>query len=356
MSARPINVLMLAPRIFEPPHLGGGERYVSELCASLRERDDIQFNLWTFAFPASIRRRHPVGGPGSGIRGLIGAALGADLIHAHQINSPAFDLAVVLATATATPLVLTDLGGGWATPGRLLGRERLRLVTGLAPISAASEADLGWAPGRPIRILYGGGEHVLNGSRAVSLRHTDFLYVGRLLPHKGVDLLIEALPRDRSLRICGSVAEPDFLSRLEQLASGKDIEFVMNPGDDELAELYRASSFSVLPSQREVDGKPVKRAELLGLVLLESLACGTPCLGSDIPAVREILRPVDMPLFEPGDARILAKTMAALPLRGSSEHRRYVGLCRSAASRYSWRQTANRAVEFYGELLAESAR
>ncbi len=352
MQSVPLRVLMLAPRLFETPHLGGGERYVSELSRVLQERHDIALTLVTVSTPPGIELRFPEQGRHRiAIRELVAVCHRADIIHVHQINAPVFDLAAVLARVTATPLVLTDLGGGWLTLGRVLGHHRLRLVSGLASISDTSTKDLHWSSAKPARILYGGGEHVLRGALSKRFRATDFVYVGRLLPHKGVDLLIDALPQGRSLRVCGSVADPSFLRRIQSLAVDKDVEFVMSPSDEELAAIYTASSFTVLPSQQRLGTELVRRPELLGLVLLESLACGTPCLGSNIPAIREILEPIGMPTFEAGSVHGLRSILMRLPGQDSPEHQRYRELCASAAEHYSWNKSAKRAVDFYNELL-----
>ena len=47
---------------------------------------------------------------------------------------------------------------------------------------------------------------------------------------------------------------------------------------DELADLYRRAALVLLPSDREGFGLPV----------VEAMACGTPVVASDIPALREI--------------------------------------------------------------------
>lgn len=352
MERDPLRVTMLAPRVFEPPHLGGGERYVSELARALSERDDIELNLYTVAMPAGIARRLPAPTASrAGFAQLLRDARQADILHAQQLNSPAFDLGMALARFARCPLVLTDLGGGWRTPGRALGDRRLRLVDGLAAISKASTTDLGWDTMRPSRTLFGGGEHLLRGADRRDVRATDFLYVGRLLPHKGVDLLIEALPEDRSLRVCGSVADPAFLARLQRLAIGKKVEFSIDTADVSLPSIYAASSFLILPSRRTIGGEAIGRPELLGLVLLEALNCGTPCAGSDLTAIREVLDPVGMPLFKPDDVRALRDTLRSLPQAGSPDHGRYKRLCERGAERYSWRCAAAKSHDLYAELL-----
>jgi glycosyltransferase involved in cell wall biosynthesis len=66
---------------------------------------------------------------------------------------------------------------------------------------------------------------------------------------------------------------------------------------DKLAEHYRSFDVFVFPSTRES----------LGLVGLEALACGTPVIGSDIPAIKEYIRDgFNGFLFEKGNPDDLA--------------------------------------------------
>lgn len=347
-----LHVLMLAPRVFEEPYLGGGERYVSALCKALYERGDLRLTLVTATGPTHIELRMPSAEPKRlRIRELVTLGRTANIIHVHQINSPAFDIATALTTLVRRPLILTDHGGGWKTPGRVIGRQRLRLVSGLAPVSATSAKDLRWGATKPMQILYGGGDHLPRYASKSQLRITDFLYVGRLLPHKGIDLLINSLPSGRSLRICGSIGDPAFIRHLQGLAAEKDVDFILSPPDSELASIYSASSFTILPSLDRLDQKVVRRPELLGLVLLESIACGTPCSGSSLPAIREVLEPAGMPVFPVGSETALNATLMSLPHRSDYEHQRYRELCVVAANRYSWKETATRATNFYRKLI-----
>ena len=57
------------------------------------------------------------------------------------------------------------------------------------------------------------------------------LYVGRLLPHKGIDRLIDALPPDLPLTVCGRPYHRDYSATSSQLAGGKRVEFVTDADD-----------------------------------------------------------------------------------------------------------------------------
>jgi glycosyltransferase involved in cell wall biosynthesis len=117
------------------------------------------------------------------------------------------------------------------------------------------------------------------------LRGNDYvLFVGRMVPEKGPDLLARAfrdLPGDHRLVLAGgSSYTDDFVLRLESLADA-DARIVM-PGyvyGPLLDELYSNAAVFVLPSSLE--GMP--------LTLLEACAYGTPVVVSDIAPNLEVV-------------------------------------------------------------------
>lgn len=87
---------------------------------------------------------------------------------------------------------------------------------------------------------------------------------------------------------------------------------------------YSAAWVTALPSV----------AEALGIVLLESLACGTPIVASDDAGSREIVRPQTGALSRPQDPDALAEACAAaIDLARSNDAR---DNCREAARAYDW--------------------
>jgi len=104
------------------------------------------------------------------------------------------------------------------------------------------------------------------------------LAVGRLVPYKGFEVLIESakfLPPNSVVLIVGSGPKHKELQGLiDSLGVGEQVLLTGRLNDDELHSLFRAATLFCLPS--------VSRAEAFGVVLLESMAYGLPIVASDI--------------------------------------------------------------------------
>jgi glycosyltransferase involved in cell wall biosynthesis len=134
------------------------------------------------------------------------------------------------------------------------------------------------------------------------------LYMGRLIPEKGVDILLEAwrmleLPPDRArLLLVGLPAvSDDYVEGLRALAPpGCD----WRPMQREVMPMLQASDVLVLPSRWD---------EPFGRVLVEAMATGRPAIGAAVGGIPEILRGEFAGLLFPrGDAAALAERLRTL--------------------------------------------
>ncbi|WP_379128281.1 glycosyltransferase family 4 protein [Paenibacillus sp. sgz500958] len=112
------------------------------------------------------------------------------------------------------------------------------------------------------------------------------LFVGRLIPRKGVPLLIRAVHTLRGqlpvrLIIAGR-GKPDYVRRLKKLSRQLRVPstFLGNVSHEEIHQLYQAADCFVCPSQRH---------ESFGLVNVEAMASGLPVIASNNGGIREII-------------------------------------------------------------------
>jgi glycosyltransferase involved in cell wall biosynthesis len=360
-----VRVIHVAPTPFGSAGLfGGGERYPLELARAMAS--DVDCQLITFGPQPSDRREEGglrvrtlrsvyarAGHPAHPVApGLPSALASAHLIHTHHMRSTPSKVAAVTGRLLGTPVVATDhglQGGDW---GGLLPRlfDRFLLV------SSYSARELG-VPAETTRVLYGGAdpERFAPDPR---VRRGGVLFVGRITPHKGLDRLITALPGGASLRIAGSQGHDryppkrDYPDLLHRLALGRDVTFVGAVQDRDLPTLYRRATVLALPSvQRSCYGEEIRVSELLGLVVLEAMASGTPVVCSRLGGLQEIVQDgVTGFLVEPGNIRELRQRLAEI----LADARLAARLGRNAREvvmeRFTWRACARRCLDAYAEI------
>jgi teichuronic acid biosynthesis glycosyltransferase TuaC len=181
---------------------------------------------------------------------------------------------------------------------------------------AASVMELGVPSKRVTPILRGVDRSVFHPGDRPSARERlglpadrpVLLWVGRMVPVKGLEVLLAALatPKLRELSpLVVLVGDGPLRTALESQAAGLGltdlVRFVGSRSGAELPEWYRAADLTVLPS----------RSEGIPNVLLESLACGTGFVASDVGAIREISAEPDEELVPPGDSMALVERLVA---------------------------------------------
>ncbi|MDX2038467.1 MAG: glycosyltransferase family 4 protein [Isosphaeraceae bacterium] len=282
--------------------VGGGERYPQNLAkgVALSAPEKYSVDLITFGTRPSQREL----APGVALRVIVAAGVPRtpfeavswelpatldeyDLVHVHQSATRCGEVAVAVAKQLRKPTVITDHGAHTSTLG---------LEYGLAELADAVVAysDFGAAlhhvKSTPIHVVKGGVDSdVFTPTNGVRVRDR-FTYVGRLLPHKGIDRLIDALPADLPLTVCGRVYHEDYFRLLRSKAEGKLVEFVTDADDEAILALYRRAWANVLSSvHTDCYGNSFVAPELMGFTLLEAMACGTPAICARTAAMPEFV-------------------------------------------------------------------
>lgn len=267
-------------------------------------------------------------------------------IHAHQYHSVVTNLSLVLGALLRREVFVTDHGGASYNYADRFGLERL--VSGFLPLTECSASFFPQLADRTSAPIYGGADperfHPDDGER---LRQV--IYVGRLMPHKGIDTLLRAVDDRTPVRIFGRPYDRAYRAELTRLAEGKDVVFTETASDEEIAEAYRRSRVAVLPSVHHTStGEFHPWPELLGLTLLEAMASGTPVIASRVGGMPEIVAEGETGyVVEPGDSEALGERIREL-LDRPEEWRRMSERCvETVAERYTWRHVAERCLDAY---------
>lgn len=190
-------------------------------------------------------------------------------------------------------------------------------------------------------------------------RRAGVLFVGRITPHKGIDVLLRALPGEATLTIAGSEGhDPDPPERhypmlVRRLAASRDVTFAGPVLEEELPKLYRRAAVVALPSvHRTIFGRHHPIAELLGLVALEAMASGTPVVASRVGGLPEVVLDGETGfLVPPGDAAALRDRLSRL--LGDRTLAETMGRAgrELVLERFTWKAVAERCLRAYEELL-----
>lgn len=214
---------------------------------------------------------------------IIGLIRDADVVHIHDPFARPSEVALLAAKLFAKPVCTTDHGRETSRLGKSLGM--LDLVDRILCYSQFGRSLLGSEVDATV-ILGGVDDDFFVPAGPIG--RDRLVYVGALLPYKGVDQLLAALPDDLPLSVCGLPCHGQYYQLLRGLASGKEVEFIPGASDEVLRDLYRRALAVVDPSVY-VDryGVPHVAPELMGLSLLEGMACGAPAICSRVGALPE---------------------------------------------------------------------
>src|SRR5213079_1472457 len=171
--------------------------------------------------------------------------------------------------------------------------------------------------------------------------------VGRLVYEKGFQLALEALPGlierlgDVRFLVAGSgTHEKELRGQAADLRLDAHGTFLGWIGDDVLHSLYRIADLCVVPSIYEP----------FGLVALEAMVSGCPCIVADTGGLREVVQHEEVGLrFRSRDPRSLAE-MVERVLRDAALRDRLVAEASEHVLRFDWNDVAERTAELYEEL------
>jgi len=175
------------------------------------------------------------------------------------------------------------------------------------------------------------------------------LLVGRLVYEKGFQIALDALPqvirragRVRFLVAGSGTHEAELKQQAHRLGLMRHGTFMGWIGDDVLHSLYRIADLCVVPSIYEP----------FGLVALEAMASGCPCIVADTGGLREVVPDNDAGLrFRSRDPRALARMMQRV-LTDDALRDRLVAEASAHVLRFDWADVAQQTAAVYAALGA----
>ena len=343
---RPLKVMIVAPPWVPvpPPAYGGTEAVLDGLARGLQAAGaEVTLHTtgdstcpvprsWTLEQAAGVG----LGGSVVELRHVIGAyeravELGVDIVHDHTLAGPVWARAL----PGAPPVVTTNhgpfVGDLW---------DYYRWVAPTVPVVAISEHQARTASPIPVAAVIHHGVD-LEAYRPGRDGGSYALFLGRMSPDKGV-ARAAALARRAGVRllIAAKMREPHEQRYFEEEVKpllGRGVEYVGEVGGRDKVELLQGASCLL---------NPIAWPEPFGMVMIESLACGTPVVATPEGSAPELVADGRTGFLSSSDDG-LVDALRNAPLLDREACRR------EAEARFGLERMADDHLRLYRHLVAE---
>ena len=356
-----MRVAVLYPIEFsDAGHIGGGERYAREFARALANQVDTRLitfgrtrrsdrigHLRVEVYPQLFLIKGRQNNPANPL--FLRDLWDVDVIHCIGWHMLPSDLAILFARSTAKRVFVTDVGGGadfslsrYLPIGKLV--HRFLFLTRYAASLYPEFRDRAEA-------IYGGAD-VAKFSPGPAARERKILYVGRVIPAKGIEYLIDAVDPGVPLTIVGRPYAADYHAALRRQAKGRNVRFITDADDARLLQEYQSSLVTVLPSVKRSAYSQYDVPNVLGLTLLESMACGTPVVCTDVGPEPELVQDgVTGFLVPPNDTAALAERLNNFLAHPQLAQRMGAAARHSVLEKFTWEKTAERCLQAYDRRM-----
>jgi glycosyltransferase involved in cell wall biosynthesis len=174
------------------------------------------------------------------------------------------------------------------------------------------------------------------------------LFVGRFRHYKGVDVLIRAMHQvDAELLLVGiGPMERAWRQVAQDEGLGHKVRFLGELSDDEVLSLYHAADIFVLPS--------TNRAETLGIVQIEAMACGLPVVCTELGTGTSYVNQHEVTglVAPPNDPAALAAAINRLLADPALRMQMGAAGLKRAQDEFSLEEMIRQTLAFYAEALS----
>ena len=362
-----------------PPKQGGIEHYCAEVyprivaqghSVDLYARSSYTDTRWLGNY--DFQGVRVISLPGMDVKGadaFVTSALGAiaataeryDIVHFHALGPSLFTFLPKI--ANSAKIVVTCQGLDWqrakwgSFSTRLIQtgeKAAVRFADGIVVVSDALKSYFAQTYGRETVYIpnapasYGESDPKFTYGKTLGLEQGRYMvFVGRIVPEKRPDLLIEAFsklqPSGWKLVLAGGVSDTQSYNAelLEKVANNPNIIFAGELRGPRLWEIVRGAGMFVLPS--DLEGLP--------LAMLEAMQEGVPVVASDILPHQQLINGGMGTLFTAGDVDSLVSS-----LDRAIHHPQQIASMAKNAQRniqvnYSWEHITAENLKLYQTLL-----
>ncbi len=350
-------VVHISPTYFSKDSvIGGGERYAEELSRAMSEYVKTKFVSFgpkqyeeresdNYERIILLNRTKSKWTPFS--EKLFSTLRGASVIHCHQAKVLPTFLAALYGKFMGVTVAVSDLGGSGWTPAFHVNQNRL--ISLHLPISNYAAKRLHTKTPN-FRVIFGGIDLNKYRMRTSATHDGTVVFLGRILPHKGIHYLIDGLPKGQKLQIIGPVGDIDYYDKLKAQAVGKNVSFLH--GLDDVDVVARLSTAMALVHPTPVDSHGDAGVnELFGLAAVEAMATGCVPILSRAGSLPELVEHrVSGLLVSPNDPEEISIALSQL----TNSHSHWTDLSIGARARvetnFTWARVVERCLDAYSSV------
>jgi glycosyltransferase involved in cell wall biosynthesis len=179
-------------------------------------------------------------------------------------------------------------------------------------------------------------------------QNSNILFVGSLTKNKGVHYLLQAFAQiaqifpEMRLQIIGDgSSKGEFQNQAMSLGISHRVDFFGQVPPSQVRIIMRQALMFVLPSL----------SEGFGVVILEAMASGIPCIGSRVGGIPDLITPDTGILVDPMNSQAIADAMRYL--LENPDKRKMMSTCARLRSiqDYDWLIVAKRYIEVYKKVI-----
>lgn len=347
-------VVYVSPTYFAPESvIGGGERYAEELSRAMSERTQVRFiSFGPQAFRERVTDRYDrvilknwtrdKMTPFSPL--LLRELRRADVVHCFQYFTTSTFMSSLFGRFRGIPVFVSDLGGGGWTPAYHI--DQSQWISAHLPISRYASRRLAGVNQRR-HVIFGGVDLARYPLRNPLGHDGSVVFLGRILRHKGVHHLVNAMPKEMVLRVIGPVEDPDYLRELTRLAEGKRVDFLHGLDHLAIGGYLRTAMALVHPTPTDSSGD-AGASELLCLAVLEAMASGCPVVVSNAASLPELVeREISGIIVEPNSPAAIACAITRLRADAVLWARLALAGRQRVAAEFTWARTVERCFSAY---------
>jgi glycosyltransferase involved in cell wall biosynthesis len=204
-------------------------------------------------------------------------------------------------------------------------------------------------PGNKIRVIHNGVDTDLFSPHKIETgkKVQQLLWVGRFVPGKGVNFLIDAFykivkkfPDTRLVLVGEGPQKGSINTQIEKLGIRNNVEIYDYCDNSRLPDLFNQSDIFILPSLME--GVP--------RTMLEAMACGIPVIVTELPHLKKIVGGAGL-FISRGDSEMLSESI--IQLLNDNKMASYLGEKgrMKILKDFSWRDTVEQTLNVYKEFI-----